>query len=1214
MQQIFQQEEWHGIARRGPQAKDPYASYTELNTMPGSNTLQRITSRRPYLSGRLPIPAARFDDFCGMYRLYDNGGNNIHISKQGAQFEAHVCFKVDDYAALDASGSSTKPYLFGCGSEPDSVNNNWGFWIEKSGDDWYLRAEVRDGANSKVLDATTALVSGSWYWARLTVTSDTATLRYYKDGSDSLVESAISNATLTRPGFSADTEISVTVGNTDHARYPVYRGSIAFASLGSTLAVPTTWETSLPAQGGEYDCVFRVHDPNYSIQPALLEDSTNKYHWRQHSRPYLDTVTRSSATNGLFDTKGFWMSQPKGCVLNTPGVDIFRQRTVFMFLATFAERVTFLRSYDSTFSIDRSAVGQISVTWPPADPSKGSVSLGRLANHISSGLSTATDVWFAVELDPSNSTSAANVTVYEYDSAGATWTDRSSGGSGTRIGNGVLSIDSSEWVLAESPGRVGNNYLQDFRLIVGDDGWQTAHNATAITSYAPPSLASWLQLDEGTRWPLIQNVSSAKAIESNDVFDPVIAYSDRVDGVMRYTRNPYQGVFGYDGCTHLDNGMLPRVQDATIGVDGTVSGATDSFFFSDVTASPQRQANSQTPQKMVSVGSHNYVSGPGPMQFIYDTARLLGWSRAEVDSHAASTSESTATVDFGGQLSWSTNYQYKVTHYDPVNGNESNAYGPYRFTTDTAPGDTSVPYGSGGASFKVETTIYTTQDLSGQELRYYRYHDSTGRYFLEGSGKISNYQIGSSYKVNWNSEFTFTMADDDLLLYGKELELDNDSPPAHIACTIWNGRAFYVDALRPSRLWFSKPYQFGSVPKSNVLWTDEGAGGNILGFLPGFGGLLVLREHSIWVIPQFTVAEQAYTQPLIPDVGCVSGGAACFAEGVLWWASPGGVYSFTGNETPFNHSERLDGLDWQVWDHAPRKTRAYYNKADWVVVITCDGSGISFDIRSGAAALVSAPETIAIQANTSTYSGPLYCGDGMIWRNDDVDTKSNHSLSLDSSAAMLSYDLGPEGATGNWSTANWYWVDAGTSGTSMCALTHDTTLTSADNMVWLTPTSYAGQTFAWNNLTKDDIWTLTIQDSASPTTAFVKTLQPFTEGWVNVGRLPMYYKSQDIFFGRNRDAKIFDRLEFVTTRLYRDTSYSSATGTVAFYSYISGGTAQTAKATAIDVSQDAVHQLPCRLRGMKARYEVETNADFSFQPIDSMAIHFRLTKPRGRPT
>ncbi|MHA2068664.1 MAG: hypothetical protein ACXABY_30240, partial [Candidatus Thorarchaeota archaeon] len=297
--QLWEQSEWHGIARRGQARKNPNTSYAEFNTVPGSGKLQKILARYPYLSGRLPIPAARFDDGCGKYVLMDKNDAHVYFDKNGETFKAYCCFKVDDYSILD---TTRNPTIFCSGRAPGTTTMPWGFYLEEAAGVWTLTFQVRDGANVKQVQHATALVSGSWYWSFASVTATTATLTTYKDGSGTPLETD-SDATLTRPGFSESVK-PLCIGDDHGSRNFLYGGAVAFAALTTTgLETKTAWTTDFRA-GATTNCSFRVFNPRASFQPALLSDTTNEYVWRQYPRQHIEAATVTSAASGFYDASG----------------------------------------------------------------------------------------------------------------------------------------------------------------------------------------------------------------------------------------------------------------------------------------------------------------------------------------------------------------------------------------------------------------------------------------------------------------------------------------------------------------------------------------------------------------------------------------------------------------------------------------------------------------------------------------------------------------------------------------------------------------------------------------------------------------------------------------------------------------------------------------------------------------------------------------------
>jgi hypothetical protein len=181
------------------------------------------------------------------------------------------------------------------------------------------------------------------------------------------------------------------------------------------------------------------------------------------------------------------------------------------------------------------------------------------------------------------------------------------------------------------------------------------------------------------------------------------------------------------------------------------------------------------------------------------------------------------------------------------------------------------------------------------------------------------------------------------------------------------------------RFFYSKEYQVGNVPTTNFLWSDEGLTGDILGLTPGFGGLLVLKERSIWIIPYFATDEEAVCQQLIPDVGVVGGDAAVFVDGILYFASNDGLYIYNGQTTE-RISQYLNKAELVVWDHDPRSTRAYYDRRNFKVIFWNDGSFVSVDVRSGAIRLGASNDRCVTNISSVAYSGPVYGGTGGVFK------------------------------------------------------------------------------------------------------------------------------------------------------------------------------------------------------------------------------------------
>ena len=1198
--EVWQQEEWHGMARRGVWKKDPFTSKLEVNTEPGVERLRKITSRMPYLSEGLPHLAGHFHALNTIQELWCSSAGSARM----AEFDTYtydcagvVCFSVADYNALD---TSLEYPIFTIGSGPATpASVQFSIYLHYTSGSWYLYLA---NENTWFAVGTEPLVSGSWYWALgiLDATGGEISLTYYKDGS------AVAIETVNDTGYvdSSANFKEVSLGGSSHGDPTLLGGSISFASWSSTKVYPTPWVVNFERQGGNYDFVYYPFDPRKDWQPALIGDTTDYYHWR--ANPRYDAELSAGVGNSTLGGTGLRSANGKSYLLSLDGEQLFSKKTVFLFdyeVVSCQGKKTLLRTSDSSFSIALDTSIDAYIRWAPADPSAGADDLGGLAEGYYSAKLDWAD-WFAVEVDPINKDGENNIKLYTWTSATGSWTERTVT-SGTVSGNGVLKNTSTELIFNESAcagqGVSGGVFVSDFRMISGDDDWTTNYTTATMASSVPAGLDVWLQHDDGATWPLAQNAKTLSQRHSVEQRDFAIAVTNRVNGKFQFKVNPYSSEWSWFGCPYTTNGMYPTVEDVLVDADGEASGTSNAYYFKDIVASAQKMIRSDGRPRISAVGEHRYIVGTSPLQYVSDVGRSIGWGPAEVDCHYYGTAAASATLDYKGELDWSGDYEVKVTHYNPITGDESNSYGPYRFTTDAAPSTTSPSYGNLGCALKLVANVWTQQNLSGQALRFYRYHSGDGAFYLEGQGSLGTVVYDSTEKrYYFPSTFTLALSDDDLSLQ-KELEYDNDSPPLHLFSTIWGSRAFYVDALIPSRVYFSKKYQLGAVPRTNVLWTDEGIGGDIVGFLPGMGGLLILRERSIWVIPEFASDDAAFIQPLIPDIGVVSGAAAVFSDSILWWASPGGIYSFDGNQVT-NHSERLDGIDRSVFSECPAETTAYYDRTNWKVVFACAGAGISFDVRTGAAALVSAPETCATEVNSSDYSGPVFGAAGMVFK--EVDG-SNKSLTLDFNGNDISNN---PGKLINAGTIYINFIDESTTYSAICGFTH--TSINAASATYMTSGTHVGRTMTQANTALTSLWSLPIQAVSTPTAALFQAYHTAQVSlWIN--SFPMHYESQDLFLGRMADGRCYERIDFVTDETVADSAKASYT----FESLVpSGASAMVASATTVWTYKQNVMQLPIRLRGNQARYTVYCDNFNSFPEIVSVGVHFRVSPPRGRKT
>lgn len=1208
--EIWEQEEWHGIVRRGVSRKDPFTSQLEVNTQPGEDELKRITARQPYM-GQLPAPAAYFIDPCTHYCGYwDFSGVKKIKHSAVVGIRSIACFKPPD----PTEAMSPTPIVFCAADSPASADLEWVFRLAKTATaDWLLETETRITNSATLVNTSDALSPSSWYWADLLKdeVGQTCTLTVYKDGSTTPLSTHALDISPSPENLAGSYTARLAVGAYSNHTHTFVNGHIAHAAFGGdTAAWATPWVTSWApfyvAPVATATHTFTPIDAGYVAQPCGFDDGYRPT-WIRFPRPGIQTSVGSSPFVGT----GLDSRSGKSYMVDLSDKTLMEGLTVFMLLAKWEGQVDLLRSYDGQFRVGTELLNaggdnRLSVLWPCDSCTAGDVTWGRRREELSSadGLTAGSAYWLAVQCDPDISGTAANCRLFHWNVAGNTW-DMIAGTAS--FGGGWNYVDMTKLVLLETCGPRAELY--DFRVVQGDDNWTTTYTATSQTTSLPKELLAWLNHDASGRFPRDDHCDTRVLEDDANLYQRTIALSDRVDGQYRYTPESTKPRVGWSGCPHLLHSPLPRVHDMLPNAEGTVSGVTDFYYFDGTTATPSIQTDVKGRRQYAKVGELRYVVGPGPLQVCRSEPKTVGMPRLFIRCRAKDENETTATKDWKGHLGWSTSYKVMTTVYDPQTGSESNPYGPWTIITGSAPGGTTAPPSQDpGCGFDLEATIYSAKNLAGQQLRFYRFHSGTGLYHYEGMATISEGSYDTTrYWTTYEAGFRL-MLKGTKLLQRMDLQYNNDDPPTHTQSYIWGGRAWYVDAVNPTRVWFSKTNDFGSVPGSYMLWTDEGLGGDILGMLPGFGGLLLLRERSIWIIPQFINPSQAIAQPLIPDIGCTSGSCAVFAEGVLWWAAPSGIYSYDGTQV-VNHSERLKGLDRKVWDHAPRLTYAYYDRFNWRVTFTCDGSGIAVDIRSGAASLTAAPESCVTDVSSSAYSGILFGGDGTIFQ----ETTGNAGLTLDTATTMCSDNAGP--LVASTATAfSFYWLEE----LDDTAATRRGTAAAGWGFALATPTAYdflstatvIGRCVTLQSTDKLALWAHAIQatpykDTTKGYCCIVRTRQPLLDNYY-IDRNPFYYESQDLFLGPRRDARVYELLDMITGE-----TTATATADVALYSKMPGQATELVATARGLLTHETDFQLPARIRGNQCRYVIESSAPSDLPEIKSVRVHFEQMRPRS---
>ena len=1189
--QVLQQVEWHGIARKGSGRKDPMTSLLELNTQPGRETLQKIPARKCHNNSRLAAPAALFNGI-GSYYSSPPGSRDYAYPAGWPEpadqtFKAYLCFKHDDYGLLD---TTQNPWLYGVASG----TTQWAFNLNYSAGAWGLEFKVNDSTpdSFSVLSGTANLTNGVWYWAEVNCATASASMSLYSDGGTAIIDSAVYTGHDIGTAGGA-TSVSFVGGNADPSNC-FFGGSIAYGMHdNSDTTVP--WAARLSAGTHE---AFYLHDSRRTVHPMQLKAAAGKS-WKENPTPFL--VDAEAATH--FGGKGVKTSNCQQIVWDSAGLDLFKERTVFMFKHQLtAERTDLIRSENSIFRVTSIATagstGKVEVFWCPLDPDQGDDIRGRCAAAVSTigavGQVNA-ETWMAIEVIPTNESATDSIDVLIYTTA-AGWTSTLDG---TSVGNGFQAPTGDLWSLLRST--KGDAELFDFRCVVGDDGWKTAHSAAAL-SIIPVGMASWLNNDK-TKHPNAGHVDKLRTAHTGDVTNWTTTMADRVDGKYRFKLDPYRARVARTGCPYLSHGASVRVEDLLADHENTVSFSTDAYYHDGTNYRGVLVSKSANRNTIGYSGSHRYIVNNAPLQLVRDLPRQVGIPIQVIESGYVSATA--ATYDFEGRLAWASMYQYMITLYDPITNDESAPHGPFRFETRSAPASVAVDYGTAGCAFRVEAALHTNRYAPEMKMKYYRFNSADATYYHETTAPLTGFAWNATIKDWQMTSWARFAIEPDLLTLNETLNLNNAAPPEHDVSMIWNSRGFYVDSERPSRLYFSREFRVGTVPRSNLIWTDEGVGGEILGFMPSQEGLLLLRARSIWIIPPFATDSDAWAYPLHHDIGCVSGDAAIMAAGLLWWAAPIGLHSWDGKSEPINHSQRLEHQDLKVWDHAPRRTVAYEDTDQYKVVFTCEGTGITIDTRSGAVAMVSAPETCYMDYQSTSYSGPVYGGRSGLFRR----AVGNASLSL-SSAGTAAGNAQQMITAADISALYYDWELDGRSAQAMGGV-FSTAGSFSTASEWLTSTSDVGRTISMVAEDYSDMWTCFASDAIQGANALVVNCEQPLLSHLCIDSIPFYYLTQYMYHGRSRTDHTFERLDFYTNE---EAGTADGTLDVTFTSWASGEpTAMITSATAATVPESELHELKIRSRGNRYRFALADRGTVGLPNIMELGVHIRDRRERGKP-
>jgi hypothetical protein len=979
----------------------------ELNTETNEDSLNRLKGRQPYIASQFPTNAVYFDEHNHILNMKNYGNVYKTFSyPANTSFEACVCFRWDGLADTPTSFDSRRIFCINQGQG----TSEFSFDAFYSASVWKTKFSIMKTSSPAApsyanILSTTSITAGAWYWAHAVVSnSNSATLNIYKNGS-AVVEESIANTSLARSAYTMTTFFPNIGGIPSLYYYNFYRGAVAYVGCGPVGSCPAPWTGKVAREGQDspLDFSFCVQDTSDdSFIAKIATASASALSWAHMPLRAIETSTVNTTTNSL-NAIGLSLYGGSQVEVDLPPCGMFEQKTVFMFdINTPAAYYPIIRSEDSTFLIegfDSTPNYLLQATFNGASATSGQEAYCRLASvsHVFAGSAQLSHQWIAVEFSPNISASTNNVAMYQYTAA--TWTSLLAAAS-TSYTYGIVPPETNRYIIGGHWGERASPFgIHDFRVSVGDESWKTNHTPVTGRSKIPNGTITWLNHYTGL-YARDDNIKTYVEKRSNSGNRKTIALSDRVDGVLRYKVPQYLLNPKYIGCPYINGVFLPKVEDVDDIGGGDISAVSDGYYaeYSSSSFSVSPRYVSQGPCRPVvsNIGVNKYICGGAPLQYVGRRTRLSGFPRVHCIAQpaGATNTEANSTLDDRGALSYATVYKYKVTLYNGETGDESNPHGMFRFITDANPA------ASTGCGFFVNVSFIAPSDIDGLQFRVYRYVSGDGSYHLEGSSRLSGLSATTDGRFFAQGSFTFTMSDADLTLQ-PTIGLDDNKIPEHLYSSVWNNRSWFIDSYNPSRVFYSKEYQVGNVPTTNFLWSDEGLTGDILGLTPGFGGLLVLKERSIWIIPYFATDEEAVCQQLIPDVGVVGGDAAVFVDGILYFASNDGLYIYNGQTTE-RISQYLNKAELVVWDHDPRSTRAYYDRRNFKVIFWNDGSFVSIDVRSGAIRLGASNDRCVTNISSVAYSGPVYGGVGGVFKES---TSNRGGLGTDGGMPRLNDDF-----------------------------------------------------------------------------------------------------------------------------------------------------------------------------------------------------------------
>ena len=110
-----------------------------------------------------------------------------------------------------------------------------------------------------------------------------------------------------------------------------------------------------------------------------------------------------------------------------------------------------------------------------------------------------------------------------------------------------------------------------------------------------------------------------------------------------------------------------------------------------------------------------------------------------------------------------------------------------------------------------------------------------------------------------------------------------------------------------------------------------------------------------------------------------------------------------------------------------------------------------------------------------------------------------------------------------------------------------------------------------------------------------------------IGKRPYYYKGQSIYFGKESDPKVFERLEIIN-----GTAAGGGGASILFGAQLHGETSAMSASALIQCTASTNNILPLRIRGNYGWIEIEGYSPQNVSDVKMFRVHYKPIRPRGK--